>query len=409
MRVLVVGGGIIGASCATFLAERGADVAVVDPDTPRFGTSLQNAGHIVVSHSVPFAAPGMVGNGIRSLLSHDGAFAFSSRPGRGTLGWLADFARHCNARNVDALHPGLHEILHRSAELIRSDADVSVTERGLWQVFTGSGASDRARQEAEHLRAHDVRVRDLDAEELRSEVALTDNVNAGIELSEDMGLDPAALWHRMRQRSESAGAHWIHGAVLDLRGHPQLRVASELREHPCDAVVIAAGVWSPSIARSIGVHLPIKAAKGYSVTLDGLERLPTRPMLLMDQRTAVNAFDGRLRISARYELTHPDDRSIVQHRVVGLIDRARAALHLPEEVGEINAWTGVRPASADGAPYIGQVPGNPKNSPRIFTATGHGMIGTAMALGTADLITRCVFDAPISAAEARLGPARLLA
>lgn len=409
MRALVVGGGIIGASCAAALSERGAEVTVVDAGAPHFGTSLQNAGHIVVSHSIPFAAPGMVGNGLRSLLRQDGAFAFSSRPGRGTLGWLIDFARHCTASNVADLHPGLHDVLHRSAEFLLADEEFEVTARGLWQVFTGKGADDRAAHEAAHLRAHDVEVRDIPGDELMGEAALTENVQAGIELVEDLGVDPAALWQRMRTRSERAGATWIPGVVLDVSQTPVIKDGDSTSEHPCDVVVLAAGVWSPSVARSIDLQLPIRPAKGYSVTLDGVEHLPSRPMLLMDQRTAVNTLGSQLRISARYELTTADDRAIAQHRIVGMIDRARTALHLPQQVGEVHAWTGLRPASADGAPYIGPVPRPSRSAPRVLTATGHGMIGTALAAGTADLITRYAFDEPVSTAEARLGPQRLLA
>ena len=409
MRALVIGGGIIGASCAAALAERGAEVTVVDAGDPYFGTSLQNAGHIVVSHSIPFAAPGMVRNGLRSLVHQDGAFAFSSRPGRGTLAWLIDFARHCTKANVENLHPGLHELLHRSAQLLQADDELDITARGLWQVFTDKGAADRANAEAAHLREHGVQVRDLPAAELANEPALTGNVNAGIELVEDLGVDPAALWQRMRTRSERAGARWVPGVVLDITGTPVVTENSSATEYPSDVVVLAAGVWSPSVARSIGLALPIRAAKGYSVTLDAVDPLPGRPMLLMDQRTAVNPIGPRLRISARYELTTADDRSIAHHRIAGLIDRARTALHLPDAVGDVHAWTGLRPASADGAPYIGPVPRRGASAPRILTATGHGMIGTALAAGTADLIARHAFNEPVSEAEARLGPERLLA
>src|SRR6056297_1069565 len=145
MRALIIGGGIIGASCAALLAERGADVRVVDSGAPRFGTSLRNAGHIVVSHSIPFAAPGMVRAGIRSLLTSDGAFALSSRPGRGTAPWLLGFARKCTPANVEALQPGLDLLLHRSAQLIGADTEIDCTKQGLWQVFTSSG--DRATDE----------------------------------------------------------------------------------------------------------------------------------------------------------------------------------------------------------------------------------------------------------------------
>jgi D-amino-acid dehydrogenase len=395
MKVVVVGGGIIGASCAAYLAERRCDVAVFDAGSPRFGTSLANAGHIVVSHSVPMAAPGMVGQGLRSLLSRDGAFALSPRPGRGTIGWLMGFARRCSEGNVTALQPGMDHVLHRSAQLLREDHELTFTATGLWQIFTSS--KDRAANEAAHLHQHGVQVREVSKDELRAEPGLTDNVCAAIELTEDFGVDPAALWLRMRQRSELAGARWEEAAVPDLR------------DINADLVVLAAGAWSPATARSLGVDLPIRAAKGYSVTLSDVDAPPSRPMLLMDQRTALNPLPGtrRLRLSARYEITTADDRTIVHHRIGGLIDRARQAFTLPEDVTNVEPWTGVRPASIDGAPYIGFLPQQLRTP--VLVATGHGMIGTAMAAGTADLVTRLAFDEAVSDAEARLSPARLFA
>lgn len=395
MKVVVVGGGIIGASCAAHLAERGADVTVVDAGSPRFGTSLANAGHIVVSHSVPMAAPGMVGQGLRSLLSRDGAFALSSSPGRGAWGWLLGFARNCTQTNVSYLQPGIDHVLHRSAQLLREDPESTFTATGLWQVFTSS--KDRAATEAAHLRQHGVQVRAVSNDELRAEPGLTGNVCAAIELCEDFGVDPAALWLRMRQRSERAGARWEEAAVPDLR------------DIEADLVLLAAGAWSPATARSLGVDLPIRAAKGYSVTLSDVDTPPSRPMLLMDQRTALNPLPGtrRLRLSARYEITTADDRAIVHHRIGALIDRARQAVTLPEVVGDVEPWTGVRPATIDGGPYIGFLPQRLRTP--VLVATGHGMIGTAMAAGTADLVTRLAFDEAVSDAEARLSPARVFA
>ena len=391
MKVVVVGGGIIGASCAALLAERGANVTVLDAGEPRFGTSMANAGHIVVSHCIPMAAPGMVKQGLRSLINRDGAFALSRDPGSGTLRWLAGFARHCTASNVALLQPGLDRLLRRSSELLRADSHVTINSRGLWQVYTSS--PKRATAEADHLRHHGVSVRDVTAEELRAEPGLTGNVVAASELTEDLGVDPAQVWTRMRQRSEQAGATWTHDAVTDLR------------DVSADIVVLAAGAWSPHLTRSLGVDLPIRAAKGYSVTITGVEQMPSRPMLLMDQRTALNPLDGRLRLSARYEITRADDRDIDGTRISALIERARQAVHLPVHSGDVQSWTGVRPASIDGAPYIGFLP---RRTPvPVLVATGHGMIGTAMAAGTADLVTRLAFGDSIRPEEVRLSPARL--
>ena len=77
--VAVIGGGIIGRSVASSAARRGMSVIVVEPGAGTFGTSSANAGHLVPSHVVPFASPGMVRAGLHSLLVRDGAFAVAPR------------------------------------------------------------------------------------------------------------------------------------------------------------------------------------------------------------------------------------------------------------------------------------------------------------------------------------------
>ena len=392
MKIVVVGGGIIGASCAALLAERGADVTVMDAGEPQFGTSMANAGHVVVSHCIPMAAPGMVTQGLRSLVHRDGAFALSRDPGAGTLRWLVGFARRCTASNVTDLQPGLNQLLRRSADLLRADSELTINSRGLWQVYTSS--PKKATGEAVHLRNHGVSVRDVPVEELRAEPGLTGNVVAASELTEDLGVDPAQVWTRMRQRSERAGTTWTNAVV------------SDLREVPADIVVLAAGAWSPSLTGSLGVDLPIRAAKGYSVSIADVKDGPSRPMLLIDQRTALNPLGSSLRLSARYEITRADDRDIDTTRIRALIQRARQAVVLPEHTGDVRPWTGVRPASIDGAPYIGFLPKSAQTP--VLVATGHGMIGTAMAAGTADLVTRLAFGESVTDHEARLSPARLV-
>ena len=74
---LIIGGGIIGVSIASQLGDR--DVTILDSGAPKYGTSIGNAGHVVVSHAQPFAAPGMIGMGAKSLLAADGAFAFGTK------------------------------------------------------------------------------------------------------------------------------------------------------------------------------------------------------------------------------------------------------------------------------------------------------------------------------------------
>ena len=60
--VIVIGGGIIGLSCAWEAARRGMQVTVLDRQSEgEDNCSNKNAGMIVPSHVVPLAAPGIPG------------------------------------------------------------------------------------------------------------------------------------------------------------------------------------------------------------------------------------------------------------------------------------------------------------------------------------------------------------
>jgi len=114
--VVVVGGGIVGRSVASSVARRGRGVLLLDAGGERFGTSNGNAGHLVPSHVVPFAAPGMVRAGLTSLARRDGAFAISSQAGGAVTSWLWRFARSSTERNVERGVPALRELLDVSIE-----------------------------------------------------------------------------------------------------------------------------------------------------------------------------------------------------------------------------------------------------------------------------------------------------
>ena len=110
---LIIGGGIIGVSIASQLGDR--DVTILDSGAPKYGTSIGNAGHVVVIHAQPFAAPGMIGMGAKSLLAADGAFAFGTKLPANAAPWIAQFVRNCTKANVKKFTPGIHSLLRSSA------------------------------------------------------------------------------------------------------------------------------------------------------------------------------------------------------------------------------------------------------------------------------------------------------
>ena len=67
--VLIIGGGSIGLNSAYYLLKSGREVTIVDQKLIAAGSSAGNAGHIVPSHIVPLAAPGMIGTSLKWMLN----------------------------------------------------------------------------------------------------------------------------------------------------------------------------------------------------------------------------------------------------------------------------------------------------------------------------------------------------
>ena len=405
--IIVIGGGIIGMAITAALKDH--SVLVLDSGSPRFGTSMANAGHIVVSHATPFAAPGMIRMGLRSLAHRDGSFAISPRLPFSGLSWLGTFMSKCNAQNVATFTPGLLSLLKISARQV-PDVGIPTTPTPLWEVFTSPHAHVDAHHAVEHMHQIGLPARLVEkSEALEAEPLLTSRVQTVVELNDDFGVNPETLWHALKDANPHAT--YMHNTTVDSlsasNDHVVVGVDTGYGTSSFSArkVVIAAGAWTPSVAALLGVRLPIIAAKGYSITIPDIQMNARHPMILTDEKTALDPMGSALRISARFELTRASDRSISHRRIAQLYKTAMRTLRLPPipaSIESLSPWTGVRPASADGAPFIGPLAG----SPQVLVASGHGMIGTAMAMGTADLIARYLRGDRISEAELALTPNR---
>ena len=208
---------------------------------------------------------------------------------------------------------------------------------------------------------------------------------------------------RYRRNCEAIGVAFREEKVTGLSStNRNVTVATATDSWISDYVVLAAGVWSRELARTIGENLPIMAAKGQSVTLPEVIEKPTRTLMLADQRIATNPLDWGLRMSTGFALTSNSDMSVNPNASDKLIATARQVLNLPERLEIRNELAGLRPASPDGMPYIGPLP----KAPRVIAATGHGMLGLMMGPGTGKFVADMISGRPVSRDVMKFSPAR---
>jgi D-amino-acid dehydrogenase len=140
--------------------------------------------------------------------------------------------------------------------------------------------------------------------------------------------------------------------------------------------VLCGGSWSPTVARDLGLSLPMQAGKGYSLTVTQPRQLPAICSIFTEARIAVTPMAGTLRFGGTMEIAGLNE-DINPVRVRGIIKAVPK--YYPEFRSEdfqgISPWRGLRPVSPDGMPYLGRT----RRHRNLVIATGHAMMGLSLA------------------------------
>ena len=120
-----------------------------------------------------------------------------------------------------------------------------------------------------------------------------------------------------------------------------------------DAVLIAAGAWTPAVARLAGARLPIQAGKGYCLDYAPPPVPVGHALYLHETRVAVTPLDGIIRLAGTMEFSGINTH-VRPERIAAIARAGATALRdWPADPGAATAGTGMRPMTPDGLPVIG--------------------------------------------------------
>lgn len=390
--VIIVGGGAVGLCVALALAKTGRAVTVVSREPIGVGASSGNAGMIVPSHFVPLAAPGVVAQGLRWMLNPASPLHIRLRPDPDLLRWLWTFHRHATETHVARAAPILRDLSLESAAafgpLQDELGDVGFVPSGLLMLFHSAKARKDTLALADRAEAAGLDIERLDADGVRAlEPNLRTPAEGAVLFRQDARIDPDALLRRLRDHLPTLGVDLRQGVIVEAvqtRGDRVIGVRTHDGLLEADAVVLATGAWTPTLARSVGLRVPVQPAKGYSITLPLPPAAPCIPMILTDEKATVTPMIGQLRFTGTLALAGFD--ASVQPQRAAVLDRL-ARTYCPDvtdaEIEAAGVWSGFRPASPDGLPIVGRSP----RHRNLILATGHGMMGVTLAPVTGRLVT----------------------
>jgi D-amino-acid dehydrogenase len=416
-RVAVVGAGVVGLACAWELRRRGAEVVVIERGTVGGGVSRGNTGWVSPSLTYPLPAPGMVREGLRQLVTGGEAFVLRPSLDPAFVRWLWSFRRSCSPARFDTGVRALLGLNRRTLELFDAYRDAGVAfemhTAGLVVAARTPGGLDLYRRIFRRLRELGYEggaIDELDAAAAASlEPALDrEHVAAGLHARVDRFVRPEELTAGLADQLRAGGVEVREGS--ELRRLERRDGGWALETAPgepvaADRVVIAAGLPTAPLLRRLGVRVPLLGARGYSVTVAGRGTPPRHALYLAEAKLGLSPFDGGVRVAGVFELgaRNADVAPGVGER---LLAAARPYLGgwQPDPGGPVEAWAGLRPATPDGLPLIGALPG----LDGVFLATGHGMLGVTLAPATADLLAPLVLDGRAAPELAPFDPARRL-
>jgi D-amino-acid dehydrogenase len=382
-HVIIVGGGVAGLSAAYFLRRRDVEVTVLESHRMGSAASAGNAGWLCPGQAGPLPEPGLTAYGMRSLLDAESALYFSPAQLPRMLPWLLRFARHCNARDHRRGTTALARLAGRTFELAEAFADDGVRfdleRRGLLVAARERAGVEGFLAGLQPLRDAGFRVPDrvLSAGETHElEPTLASSVTAGLLIEEHWHVHAPNYMAALAARLGEMGVALEEGAeVSELTlGDGRVReVHTSAGTFSADAVILAAGAWSPRLARQLGLRLPVQAGKGYSFELRP-QVLPRHALLLLEPHVGCSPFADRLRIAGTMEFSGVNTR-LDRRRIDTIVRGATAMLPDIEGVELENAWSGMRPIAPDGLPIVDRAPGHEN----VFLATAYSMLGMTVA------------------------------
>jgi len=392
MDTLVIGGGVIGVCSAYYLAERGQSVTLVEQADIAAGSSYGNAGLIVPSHSVPLAAPGALSRGLKWLLDSESPFYIKPRFDFKLFEWLLRFSLAAREGPMRRAIPALRDLGHLSLALYDALAALDGFEfgyqrKGLLAIYRTRSRLAAGVEEAHRLNEYGITAQALDAAQARQmEPNVREGVVGGVYYPGDTHLRPADFVRGLAGLAEKKGVHICRGTEVlgfEVSGRKVAAVKTTRGDfHPVQ-VVLAAGAWSPVVARDLRLKVPIQAAKGYSITIRRPEQSPTIPLLLGEARVIATPMGDVLRFAGTLELAGLDF-SINRRRVAAIERAAREYMPGLERLEPLEIWRGLRPCTPDGLPMIGRA----REFDNLIFAAGHATLGMSLGPATGKLVTQ---------------------
>jgi len=386
---VVIGGGLVGLSCALNLQQQGIRATLVDPAVMPRPASWGNAGHLATEQVEPLASSKTLRSFPRRLFSRGGALSLPPRDLSVWLPFALRLIRSSTPARFTAGTAALSSLLRvaipawqRLAKAAR--VEHLIAEDGHFVVWESPAGAAAGRAAWTQTAKGTASFRDATTEEIAALAAQIAAPIAGAIRFQGTGqvLDPGDLADGLSAALVRSGGsvRTAHVRKLVTKGSTAAAMLDDGQLLHADLLVIAGGVASATLLQPLGYRVPIIAERGYHIQAANTDwPLGLPPVVFEERSMIVTRFRSGLRAASFVEFGRAQSPADPRKWARLRSHVAALGLHFNDPCSE---WLGARPTLPDYLPAIGRS----RRVHNLLYAFGHQHLGLTLAAVSGELI-----------------------
>ena len=405
-QIIIIGGGLIGLATANALLDRGEKVLVLERNTETASAaSFANAGMLTPSQSTPWNSPSDIANIFSGIGRKSSPMSVSIKTIPSYFFWGLRFMFNSTSSKFERISRDIFSLAKYSKDLtekIRNLEEFTYDEStdGTLKLFRDSERLQKSISLSNRIYGESTAIEVLNQKEVIDLEPALNKVRkglvGGIHYKDDEIGDAYKFCKALEAIIRSKGGRILVNSNIKKILLNKRRVNSVVTDRAvlqAKRVVICAGSWSPILLKEVGIKIPVKPVKGYSLTYSTAGIINTPKLSVIDEsiHIAITPYINRIRVAGTAEFAgfndevHPKRVNYLNSKLNEVYPNIYSKVKDDEEA---EMWFGYRPMSADGLPYIGE-----SKIKGLYLNTGHGHLGWTLAMGSADLLADQVVGA----------------